>query len=222
MKTPTQEYNIYEQAYKFFNAHLFDGQLPACLITLQRKAHAYGYYSPKRFVARTNGKDRTDEIALNPDTFADCTDKDILGTLVHEMAHLWQAHFGKPGRGRYHNREWARKMVSMGLLPISLDYPGKMTGQAVTHEIVLGGPFDVIADALLTSGFCLNWQAISYGATVGPPTTGLNDNRESGTPEPLPSKVKYTCASCGLNAWAKPKVCLFCGHCLKYMEPMLT
>jgi len=176
----------------------------------------------QRFVARTNSKARTDEIALNPDTFADCTDKEILGTLLHEMAHLWQAHFGKPGRGRYHNREWARKMITLGLLPISLDRPGKMTGQAVTHEIMPGGPFDVIADLLLTTGFCLNWQSITYVATVCPPTTGLNDKRGSGTPEPLPSKVKYTCALCGLNAWAKPKAYLFCGHCLKYMEPSFT
>jgi SprT-like family len=222
MKNATSEYKLYKQAYEYFNEHLFSGELPPCLITLQRKVNTYGYYAPNRFVARTNSKDRTDEIALNPDTFANCTDKDILSTLVHEMSHLWQAHFGKPGRGRYHNREWAHKMVTLGLLPVSLDNPGKMTGQAVTHEIIPNGPFDAVADQLMATGFCLNWQSFTYSANLRAPITGVNGNQGSGTPVPLSSKVKYTCASCSQNAWAKPKACLFCGHCLKYMESSFT
>jgi transcription elongation factor Elf1 len=31
------------------------------------------------------------------------------------------------------------------------------------------------------------------------------------------SKTKYTCPSCGLNAWAKPDAPLVCGDC---QEPM--
>jgi hypothetical protein len=30
-----------------------------------------------------------------------------LSTLVHEMAHLQQNHFGKSSRTGYHNKEWA-------------------------------------------------------------------------------------------------------------------
>lgn len=103
MDTPTREYTVYEQAYDYFNTALFLGQLPRCLITLQRKANARGYYSPERFVGRNRNGDRTDEIALNPDTFVGRSDKEILSTLVHEMVHLWQQHSAKPGRGRYHN-----------------------------------------------------------------------------------------------------------------------
>src|SRR4030095_15545627 len=109
-----------------------------------------GYYSPKRFVARTNGKEKTDEIALNPDGFVGQSDKDLLSLLVHEMCHLWQAHFGQAGRSRYHNREWVHKMVDVGLQPVSLDQPGKMTGQRVTHEIIAGGRFDEVAEQLLS------------------------------------------------------------------------
>jgi hypothetical protein len=32
------------------------------------------------------------------------------------MAHHWQAHFGDPCRGRYHNREWAARMEALGLM----------------------------------------------------------------------------------------------------------
>jgi hypothetical protein len=31
-------------------------------------------------------------------------------------------------------------------------------------------------------------------------------------------KVKYSCPECGLNAWAKPDVCLVCGECHQPME----
>lgn len=32
------------------------------------------------------------------------------------------------------------------------------------------------------------------------------------------SKTKYTCPSCGLNAWAKPDAPLVCGTCQEPME----
>src|SRR4051794_39538632 len=102
MDKPTQEYAAYDQAYVYFNATLFNGLLPPCLITLQRHASAYGYFSPNRFVARNNSEAQADEIALNPDTFKGCDDKDILSTLVHESCHLWQEHFGSPGKFGYH------------------------------------------------------------------------------------------------------------------------
>ena len=51
----------------------------------------------------------TDEIALNPRYFQCARSTEVLATLAHEMAHLWQHHHGKPGRGRYHNQEWAER-----------------------------------------------------------------------------------------------------------------
>lgn len=47
------EYRAFQQAYDFFNAELFGGTLPAVLVTLQRHAKAYGYFSPERFIGRT-------------------------------------------------------------------------------------------------------------------------------------------------------------------------
>jgi hypothetical protein len=215
MKTSTQqEYTAYDEAYEYFKVCLFAGQLPSCLITLQRRRHAYGYFSPKRFISRNHGQQRIDEIALNPDTFVGCSDKDILSTLVHEMTHLWQQHFGKPGRRGYHNRQWGHKMLAIGLRPISLDNPGKMTGQAVTHEIITGGPFDVAAGQLLATGFRLTWQSIPLELSVS--TLILDDNA------PLQhntGRLKYKCPACDLNVWAKPKVNLVCGQCLQsYVE----
>jgi hypothetical protein len=159
MNKPTEEYSRYQSAFDYFNGELFGGRLPPCLITLQRTHVARAYYSSLRFAARNNNTLRTDEIALNPDTFLGRSDKDILSTLVHELAHLWQAHEGQPSRGGYHNREWAREMLRIGLRPISFDRPGNMTGQRVSHEIVAGGRFDIAADKLLATGFQLKWQS---------------------------------------------------------------
>ncbi|WP_162721499.1 SprT-like domain-containing protein, partial [Escherichia coli] len=82
------------------------------LLHLQREKQTYGYFSPERFV-NSQGT-RTDEIAMNPAYFAVCPPEEIMQTLCHEMCHLWQHHFGKPGRRGYHNKEWADFMEAIG------------------------------------------------------------------------------------------------------------
>lgn len=138
---PTQQtYEELQVTYDHFNEALFDGSLPPCLITLQRKKKTYGYFSAERFV-HANGT-RTDEIAMNPAYFAVYPPEEIMQTLVHEMAHLWQYHFGKPGRRGYHNKEWADKMESIGLMPSSTGKPGgARTGDSMADYAIEGGQF---------------------------------------------------------------------------------
>src|SRR3546814_15117619 len=87
--------------------------LPRCLITMQREKRTYGYFSRRRFV-HTVDQRSTDEIAINPSYFAVVPLIEILQTIVHEMVHAWQAHFGKQSRPGYHNQEWAAKMEESG------------------------------------------------------------------------------------------------------------
>jgi len=102
MLRPTEQaYTELQHAYDFFNRQLFNGQLPPCLITLQRKNRTYGYFSGERWDDKAGAI--IDEIALNPVHFATRSTDDVLSTLVHEMVHLWQHHFGKPSRSSYHN-----------------------------------------------------------------------------------------------------------------------
>jgi predicted SprT family Zn-dependent metalloprotease len=72
------------------------------LVTLQRHAKARGYFAPERFNGRTH-KATVHELALNPDTFTGRTDEEILSTLAHEMAHVWQQTHGEPPRRSYHD-----------------------------------------------------------------------------------------------------------------------
>ena len=164
-----QTYRELQWAYDHFNRELFSGQLPACLITLQREKATFGYFSWKRF-AHTDGQ-ITDEIALNPSYFAVVPLVETLQTLVHEMCHLWQHHFGEPGRARYHNEEWAGKMESLGLMPSSTSQPGgKRTGDHVGDYAIEGGLFLDACAKLLTEQFTISWydrfpapKQVAYG-----------------------------------------------------------
>jgi predicted SprT family Zn-dependent metalloprotease len=180
-----RNYERLATAYDWFNRHLFAGALPPCLITFQRSRTARGYYRHDAAKLR-RGKRRTPEIALNPDAFPGRSDGGVMSTLVHEMCHLWQAHFGKPGRRGYHNREWARKMEEVGLRPSHTGRPGgAKTGERVTHYVVRRGRFEEAWGELYRTGFRLEWET---------------DYRPSADR----SKARYTCPGCRTNVWGKP------------------
>jgi predicted SprT family Zn-dependent metalloprotease len=207
--SPNREYVTLAAAFVFFNRRLFDGQLPTAIITLQRHAGAYGYYSARRFEAREAIERETDEIALNPDKFAGRSDAQILSTLVHEMVHHWQAHFGKPGRSRYHNRQWADRMEAIGLMPSDTGQAGgKRVGQRVSHYIIANSLFELACQELFTGGVRLQWQ--SREDTADEKAKAKN------------SKTKFTCPTCGENAWARPAANLMCGDCLCRMASKTT
>lgn len=219
MNTTTAEYSALDYAYDFYNTHLFDDCLPQCLITLQRKRRANGYFSPDRFISRIVDGQTTDEIALNPDTYEERSDQDILSTLVHEMVHLWQSKFGKPSRRGYHNKEWAAKMESIGLMPTNTGEPdGKRTGERMTHFIITDGLFDFFTQQLLASGFQLTWQSANFWEFNLPSGKKRNGRSNTNKERTTRNKTKYCCSFCGLNAWAKPDANLWCGDCRCVMK----
>jgi len=195
------EYRAFQQAYDFFNRELFGGSLPHVLVTLQRHAKARGYFAPERFSARHEAHATAHELAMNPDTFTGRTDEEILSTLAHEMAHVWQQAHGRPPRRSYHDREWAAKMKEIGLQPSTTGEPGgKETGQSVTHYIARGGPYARAYAKLKDAGFQLRWQS-------APESNGGQAKAKKA------SKTKFTCPECGQNAWAKADAALICGAC---------
>jgi hypothetical protein len=192
-------YATLNNAYDFFNRRLFEGRLPRCLITIQRSKKCYGYFAANRFGA-PDGQSVTDEIALNPTHFASRTHQQTLSTLVHEMTHLEQQHFGKPSKGGYHNAEWAEMMRRVGLVPSNTGQPGgKPVGPKMSHYIEANGRFDLACiDLMRDAGF--------RGLFID-----LWD--EAKAKKKAASKTKYTCPDCGFNAWAKPDTSLICGTC---------
>jgi hypothetical protein len=136
-----------------------------------------------------------------PDGFVGKTDEFICSILVHEMTHCWQEHFGAKKKRedyRYHDREWALKMKSMGLQPSNTGMVGgKETGVQMAHYIIPGAPFVQSYEKLAATGWKLNLQSAYRPGGTRPPN----------------SKVKSTCPSCGGNAWSKPNYQLACVAC---------
>ena len=155
---------------------------------------AYGYFSSERFGSR-DGKEIHDEIALNIRHFEKRSPGEILSTLVHEMVHLEQFHFGARSRNAYHNKQWAQWMERIGLVPSDTGVPGgKRTGQRVSHYIVPDGPF--------ARAFAARKFAVPYYDRAGESDVTRKKR-----------KVAYTCPSCDDKVWGKPDVQPHCGKC---------
>lgn len=197
-QTPTEElYNGLQRAFNHFNKELFDHRLPPVVFTLTRKRKAHGYFWAEQFKHREDG-DPTHEIALNPDTMSREL-PEILSTLVHEMTHLEQQEYGKPGKNGNHNREWVGLMEAVGLIPSNTGMPGgKKTGRQMTHYIEPGGVFEAACEALLVTGFDLPY---------------FTRPRETAEKKRDLSKVRFECPCCGFKAWAKQGANLVCGDC---------
>ncbi len=226
MILPTKDaYEELDRAYSHFNTELFKGQLPGCLITLQREKKTYGYFSAERFINQGD-KSFTDEIALNPAYFGVVPLQEVMQTVVHEMVHLWQHHFGKPGRRRYHNREWAEKMKGVGLMPSDTGKPGgKQTGERMADYAIEGGVFEQALEKLVSSSYRITWldrvpgkhvSADVLQAALEGGVEGVDPNNvlapEQAISNSKQTRAKYTCA-CETKVWAKPGLHLLCGEC---------
>lgn len=209
MKPTLEQAAAYQQAFDHFNAALFDGQLPFAYLNFSRHAGAMGFFSPKRWGKATDngGAAILHEISLNPDLLLR-PPIEYYSTLVHEMCHHWQYCLGSPSRNGYHNMEWARKMVEIGLTPTSTGKPGgKPTGQRMTHLIELDGRF-TSAFAKLPKEALLPWVS--------------GDVLEEKEPTPKQRRAtnfKYICTGCSTRIWAKtPGLQAFCGNCGEYFR----
>ncbi|MCC9603540.1 SprT-like domain-containing protein [Stieleria sp. JC731] len=202
---PTADtFSTLQEAYDFFNDQLWGGKLPQCMLLVHRKAGAHGYYWPMQFKG-PRGK-RIDEIALSPESM-ERTDREVLSTLVHEMAHLWQHHFGSPSAG-YHNAEWADEMDRLGLPASDTGEPGgKRTGKSMSHYIKRNGLY-----AKAFTQWRKKKRKLKYCADAA-----FGDGEKAARKRA--SKTKYTCPECGQNAWAKPAAKIDCGDCGFELEP---
>lgn len=204
----------HDHAYDFFNAALFSTSLPRCLITISSRRRSVGYFRPSYFTDSTSGEQRghLDEIGMNPEYYADL--RDYLSTLVHEMVHLEQANFGKPGKGAHHNRAWAGRMVDLGLPPFNIRHPEKMIGERIDHTIQEGGPFDLAYQELLKGGYTVRWIPLPDPALEAAELPSEEErDAQIRKKRKKASKTPYDFPGCDLRAWAKPGARLMCADC---------
>ena len=195
LKPTTELYAELQEMFDFFNQKLFEGKLPNCLISLQRSRGAAGYFSYSSW-ENEKGK-KIDEIALNPSGFKDKDLKTILSTLVHEMCHLWQSYFGKPGKNSYHNQEWADKMQVVGLMPSHIGKKGgNQTGYKMSHFVLTGGLYEKSFNELEQLGGKMSW------------IESIGEEKKN-----YVKKRKYICRQCNIKLWGKSKLNIVCGDC---------
>lgn len=214
-KTPTKEqYTALEGMFKHFRKTLFPhDKLPDCVLIFSREIRvARGYFYPNRW---TNDKEIKHEICLNP-VYLSRSAKDIASTLVHEMCHLWSEIDGSASRSGYHDKKWAFKMESVGLIPTDTgERGGKKVGQKVTHIIETGGVFEK-AFSTLPEKYILLWKAVDK---VEQPI-GVKKPIEKGKSSLKGSKnkLKYSCPICQINVWGKPNLKIICDGCQTHFE----
>jgi hypothetical protein len=239
MAITVQQFTTLEDLYGFYNQQLFGGILPACLVNLSRHREAVGYFIPREWTSLSGG-DIRDEISLNPDSFY-LGDEYWHSTLVHEMCHVWQFHFGKYSQYNYHNQQWATKMQAVGLMPSHTGKEGgNTTGQYMSDYVMEGGKFQQAFQSIsqedknhlrlpyvknmevrlgdTTEGMTLldELKALSLTLPAVKGGRGLATIRSIRNLQDLDSKsgkkVKYTCL-CGNNVWGKGGLNLYCRDC---------
>ncbi len=211
------QYNYLDQLYRYYNQQLFDLKLPDILLTFIRANKTAGMFSTNRWL--DNEDKLVHEISINPDHIRERFDVEFHQTLVHEMCHLWQEEFGDPGRKGYHNKQWANKMIEIGLMPSSTGREGgKTTGQNMSDYVIEEGLFQKAFKSLQENNmeplplepenshlYCKETNA--YGSvTFLPVPREENKRTKTGT------RVKYSCG-CGQNIWGKKDLKVYCLDC---------
>ena len=218
-----EQSQAYNGAFDWFNEKLFDGQLPRPMLCLTRNANVIGGYFNKAKWHDEAGNS-VHEIAINANMMEQGNIVELMHTLIHEMIHLKQEVVGKPSRHGYHNSEYADWAENMGLHCKDMK-TGKRTGHMIATKIEDGGKA-AKAIALLPDEHIFPWMAVSTGEDgneSGGGGTGTGEGSGGGTrggdgsepPRRSGARSKFTCAICGLNAWAKPGAKLVCGECDK-------
>lgn len=217
MKTPTvTAYTELQHAFNFFNTRLIKKQLgvtlPPCLFTLQRRKRTFGYFSNNRFESSKDQKRHVHEIALNPEYFKRPIPY-TLATLVHEMVHEWQHHFGTSGRRGYHNKEWSETMKRVGLIPSDTGKAGgKQVGEKVSHYIQRHGVFDQVCNELLDDAFVISWrERFAENEVVEGAKKSKASSKSKTAAQDKSNRIRYECSSCGDKVWGKPALAILCG-----------
>lgn len=226
---PTQEtYHSLQMLFGVYNRALFGAILPNCMITYTAARRGMmGYFRPNAManVAPDHIDDVTvtHQIMLSSVALAEHGASETHGTLVHEMCHMWQHVHGKPTRGGYHNREWADKMIEVGLTPSDTGREGgKQTGQQMDHYVTSGGRFETLSTELIDSGkYPIRWADLLGMLAKTPSLAPTLVGKAAGDgglitlpyagPGPRSGKrVKYVCPICGNAAWGRGEMNISC------------
>ncbi|MEX0956377.1 MAG: hypothetical protein WDZ83_14350 [Rhizobiaceae bacterium] len=208
-ETPTREaYADPDAAFGVLNERFFDGSLPDCVITFNRRRDGATLLRPGAF-ARVDGT-VAHEISLNLPQLSRADERLVLATILCAQVSLWDRLTGEATSNsarNYHGLRFARKMEEVGLIPVAR-VTGKKTGYAMSFEIVPGGLFDLDCAELLASGFKLRWRDNAE------PRGDLSvDGDEPSASPPRNTRTRFVCGCCDVKAWSRASARLACVDC---------
>lgn len=196
--TTLKLFGALSNAYNYFQVHLFDDMLSHVVLTLNRNTRSGGYYMESGWV--DDGEIKP-EININP-KMLHYDAIFVMSILVHELCHHMQSLYGKPGRGRYHNKQYAKIMEAIGLMCSHNGKPGgNKTGDSMSHYIIEGGRFKQVFDAMPKK------YLLPFTSAIPPKT-----EKEIATAQKK-IKTKYKCATCAMTVWGAPHQYVLCGNC---------
>ena len=218
-KASSKFYGLFQYLIDYYNDELFNGDIKDCIIVITRKKNVAGHYSYKRWF-HINDQE-TDELAINPTMFLQFPLIEICQTIVHEMCHGWQFHYGTPSRRGYHNKEWANKMIEVGLMPSDTGKEGgKIVGQQMSDYPIQGSKFMEVTEILMNSdvfsGLYLEVNPdiadqINEDSPLFDQIKDLTIAQNESKPKAKKTKIKYSC-SCS-NVWGKADLEMYCKLC---------
>ena len=191
-----------DELYRYFsilNKEKFNDELPYPVITIQKgKGVVAGLFVPDRAWQKKDEEEPSlYEISIDP-RFFDRSVNEIIGTLLHEMCHYYNAINGTTDcNGKNHNKNFKVIAESVGLICEK----EKGVGYGLTSN----------SDELN--------QFIEEEIT---PDESSFEYFRYEAPKEIKPKNKttftFTCPSCGMKAKGKQNIHILCGDCDKEME----
>lgn len=167
-------YGNFQAGYDYLNTHLFDNQLPWCILSFHSRGLSNGIFKKGIWIKDT--ETHYHEISLNPRLLK--RDDDLaLQTLARLMVMLKQHTFGTPpDTPDYCNQEFTGMMAAIGL-PCE-----KLFGKGLKHSINPDGRYAHVRAQAMEKFFPLK----NFTEWTAPPKT----------------RVRYACPKCGFVAMA--------------------
>ncbi len=202
-------YEIFHKA----NEQFFNNEIPTPTITIQTRgrARAYGWVSVEPI---WNGKEKTRELNISAE-FANRPFFDIVGTVLHEMAHLWNIKNGIKDCSRgnqYHNKKFkaAAEMAGLNVKKVApfgwaLTEVTEETKEVIRTWGIDENVFDkarVDFERLQTGKGNKDKEGDDETAKVRPPKTKKKGN-----------SIKWVCPECGTIIRSTKEVNVVCGDC---------
>lgn len=188
-------------AFNAINEHFYGGELEKPVITFKEGARkqAYGWIETRK--QWVQGKNERYEINISVDFIGTRSVKDTIGTLMHEMAHLYNLMHDIKDTSRggvYHNKRFKETAEAHGL--------------KIEHSEHIGWSLTTVPEATAA------WIAENVNIAGINIYKRIEQEREPGKSKKKGSMIKLVCPGCGAIARiTNPNVHLTCTDCKEEM-----